>query len=170
LAIRGIFFYLDRAHLLQTSQPSIHDSTITLFRTHVFNDAALQSKIIDGACDLLLSERLGQSPDPVLFKSAVKFMHDIAVYTVYLEPRMVSLSQDFISAWAARECMANELPEYVRKCFDLIDVEVKRCDTFDLDSTTRRALLTLLEFHLIEEREAVLSTSRKQPKLLGFTC
>lgn len=84
-------------------------------------------------------------------------MHDISVYTVHFEPRMLTLSQDFIAQWAQRESTANDLPEYVQRCFELIDVEVARCDTFALDSTTRRALLTLLEFHLIEKREDFLS-------------
>lgn len=86
-------------------------------------------------------------------------LHDIAVYTQYFEPRMLDLSQDFISKWAERECTENELPAYVSKCFKLIEVELARCDTFQLDSTTRRALLTLLEYHLIEKRESVLGMS-----------
>lgn len=156
MTIRGIFFYLDRAYLLQNSQPSIHDSTISLFRTHVFNAKALQTKIIDGACDLLLAERQGSSVDTSVFKDTVKMLHDIAVYTTYFEPRMLTLSQEYIAEWAERECTANDLPEYVKRCFKLIDVETKRCDAFELDSTTRRALLTLLEYHLIEKREDVL--------------
>ncbi len=169
MTIRSIFFYLDRSHLLQTSSPSIHDTAVTQFRTHIFGDPLLRTKIIDGTCDLLLADRKGSSLDHSLFRDAVKLFHDLAVYTTDFEPRMLHLSQDYISKWADRECSERVLADYVEECLEFIETEMKRCELFEFDATTRRALLTLLEHHLVERKEADLSKCFMRPISLSLS-
>lgn len=127
------------------------------FRTYAFGDAALTGKAVEGACQLLLSDRTQNAPDPVLFKDAVALFHNLAVYTTEFEPRMLKLSQEYIASWADKECLERELPDYVPACDIFIDTEMARCDGFDLDATTRRALLSQLEEHLIVRKESDLT-------------
>lgn len=155
--IRSIFFYLDRSYLLQTQKPSINETAIAQFRTHVFGENSLQSKVIEGAYDLLLAERTGRNPESSLFKIAVRMFHDLGVYIDAIEPRILADSQKYIAEWSEEQSAVLKLPVYVDECVKLIDKEMERCDLFELDSTTRRALLTLLEHHLIEKREDYLT-------------
>ena len=155
--IRSIFFYLDRSYLLQTSSPSIYESAITNFRFSIFGDKTISSKAIDGACDILLGDRNNLSPDTSLFRLAVDMFHELGVYTYDFEPKLMHYSQIYICEWSDREVAEKDLPDYVTACVKLIEDEMKRCDLYDLDNTTRRDLLALLEHHLVERREADLS-------------
>lgn len=157
VVIRQIFTYLDRSFLLQSSSPSIYETAIGCFRTYIFADAALRPKIIDGACDLVQADRMGDQSSQVMFKESVEMFHELSIYSKDFEPRMLHLSQDYIVAWSEKECADKDLPDYVRAATQLIETEMERCNAFDLDATTRRALLTLLEHHIVERREAELS-------------
>lgn len=112
--------------------------------------------MIDGACALVLADREQESPDTELFKDAVDMFHALAIYTDRFEPRLLATSQAYIVQWADRECADRELPDYTSRCNDFINSEMGRCDGFDLDDTTRRELLQLLEHNLIERKEADL--------------
>lgn len=154
--VRAIFFYLDRSHLLQLHSPSLYDTAVALFRKHVFRDLATESKVIDGACELLLADRHGDSEESTLFGSAVKMFHDLQVYTSDFEPRMLAVSQAYVAKWSDDQCASKELPDYVDVAGELLKTEMDRCTAFDLDTTTRRSLLALLENHLIERKESEL--------------
>lgn len=147
---------MDRSYLLQTSNPPIQDMAVALFRTLIFGDFILKDKILDGACDLLASHRRQDALDHDTFKEAIRMFHELSVYTSEFEPRMLGLSQSFIASWAERESSAKPLAEYVRNAHKLIETEMARCETFDLDSTTKQDLLMLLEDHLIQRREVYL--------------
>lgn len=148
--------YLDRAYLLKQREPSIDDATRDQFRDLVFNDALLKPKIIDGIYDLLMADRKGEMPDHAMFGDAIKMLHTLQVYHTF-ESIMLARSQEFIMAWADKECAKRELPDYVAESVKLMDVEMKRCDQFELDLSTRRDLLTLLEDLLIKRKAAQLS-------------
>lgn len=154
--LRAILTYLDRAYLLKRREPSIEDTTRDQFRDLVFNDATLKPKIIDGTYDLLLADRQGQTPDHAMFGDAIKMLHTLQVYSSF-ESIMLGRSQEFIMAWADKECAERDLPGYVAESVKLMDVEMKRCDQFNLDLSTRRDLLTKLEDLLIDRKEAELS-------------
>lgn len=123
----------------------------------IFADSSLKTKIINGSYELLLANRNGTGPDQALFKSAIKMFHELRVYTSDFGPYMLAKSQQFVREWANRECEEKELPVYVNECVQLITAETGRCEEFDLDTSTRRALLALLETHLIEMKVAELS-------------
>ena len=152
-----MFFYLDRSYLLQASSPSISDSGVATFHSLIFGDETLARKAIGGACDLLLADRSNRTPDSAAFREAVDMFHDTGLYTNAFEPRLLSESQMYIRDWSDRECTERDLPDYVNACVRFIDSEMKRCDVFSLDDTTRRDLLTQLEDHLIERKQEDLS-------------
>lgn len=142
--------------MLKRREPSIEDTTRDQFRDLVFNDATLKPKVIDGIYGLLMADRQGQLADHAMFGDAIKMLHTLQVYSSF-ESMMLARSQEFIMTWADKECAERELPEYVAESVKLMDVEMKRCDQFNLDISTRRDLLTNLEDLLIDRKEAELS-------------
>ncbi|KAF2466085.1 Cullin-domain-containing protein [Lindgomyces ingoldianus] len=153
--LHWIFCYMDRAYLLPKQQ-SLHEIAVDLFRKLIFEQPKLNSKIVDGACDLIAVDRAGEHMDRQMFSDAIKMFHEMQVYTTYLEPRMLKLSQDYVVDWADRISTENGLADYVKAAKALMKAEMERVEVFGLDSSTRRDLLTLLEDRLISSKESRL--------------
>ncbi|KAI9837297.1 MAG: hypothetical protein M1819_000371 [Sarea resinae] len=169
ITIRSIFFYMDRSYLLHsTTYPSINDMGLIQFRTHIFSDTILKSKIVRGTCDLIDYDRRGVEDqlDPSTFRRAIGMFHDLAIYTKEFEPKMLSLSQTYFNNWAVEESESQSLAVYVEESHKLINREMTRCDLFNLDGTTRRELLNELEDILIDERKGFLVETDSVSKLL----
>ncbi|KAF1938487.1 Cullin-domain-containing protein [Clathrospora elynae] len=160
-----IFCYLDRAYLLPR-QESLRDISITLFRSIIFEHAKLNNRIIDGACDLVAADRTGSDLDSEMFSKTVNMFHEMHVYTLKFEPRLMDLSQEYVVKWADAESAEKSLPDYVRGTRALIDREMKRVEMFSLPNTTKRELLTLLEDHLISRKESRLINQDELADLL----
>ena len=157
--LRSIFFYLDRSFLLHSaSLPSIDEMGVNEFRTNVFMHRQIQSKILQGACDLVSADRSGdeQARNNSLYRDAIKMFHSLAVYTKLFEPRMMSESEQYYSSWAETTVSKTELADYVESCVKLIDQETRRCDMFGLDQTTKKALEQYLEDILVDQRQTRL--------------
>ena len=161
VTIRAIFFFLDRSYLLSSSKPTLSELTPQLFREIIFNNASLKDQIIEGTCALVAADRerpkgFGKS-DSDLFKQAVDMFHELSVYTSSFEPRFLALTQQYISKWSDRMIAEKSMPEYVALANETIAKEMRRCEDFALDSSTRRDLLALLEDHLIQRKEMDLT-------------
>lgn len=154
--IDWIFCYLDRAYLLPRHE-SLRDISIELFRSNVFVHSKLNPRIVDGACDLVTTDRTGGELDTDMFSKTVNMFHHLQVYTKHFEPRLMEISQEYVMKWADEE-VEKPLPEYVRNSRALMDREMLRVAKFGLPNTTKRELLTLLEDHVI---------SRKAPRLIN---
>jgi cullin 4 len=160
-----IFCYLDRSYLLP-KQKSLTDLSVGWFRKFVFQDETLHDRIVSGACDLIRIDREGKDLDRDTLEKTISMFHELQVYTNYFEPRMLQLSQHYISGWADRMGEEMNLPEYVRAAQNLMEKEMDRVQAFKLDATTRRELLTLLENLLVTRREDDLSEFRSLPTQL----
>lgn len=127
------------------------------FRNHIFSDAILKPKILQGACDLLRDARQGRElcNKNDLFKEAVVMFHVLAVYSKEFEPQLMAESQGFFISWG-QERATWTLAEYVKECQKLIDLESQRCDFFGLDSTTSKGLERYIEDILVEQRQTKL--------------
>lgn len=110
---------------------------------------------MDGACDLIGSDRSRGELDGDMFAKTVNMFHDLQVYTKHFEPRLMELSQDFVMKWADDEA-EKALPAYIKSAKSLTDREMLRVAKFGLPNTTRRDLLTLLEDHIVSRKEARL--------------
>lgn len=163
--VRCIFYYMDRSYLLQSSKDSLQDLAVNIFREAIFNNETLKSKIVDGACDLIFADRMGQDIDRATLKDAISMFHDLATYTSTFEPRMLAFSQTYVLHWAESES-ANPVPDYVRAATAFMNSEVARCDLYGLDMSTRRDLLTVLEAQLIEKRVDYLTSEDAVADLL----
>jgi cullin-4 len=167
VVIRSIYFFLDRSYLLSSSKTSLTDLTPKLFREIVFNHGSLKPHIVEGACDLVATERQQQSgADQDLFKRAVDMFHELTVYTASFEPRFLGHSQEFVDHWSTETSSQKSVPEYVALADECIKKEMDRCDDFALSPSTRRDLLSLLEQHMIVRRKAYLTDSKALAPLL----
>ncbi|PNS17618.1 hypothetical protein CAC42_3013 [Sphaceloma murrayae] len=164
--IRCVFYYMDRAYLLSNSKTNLLDVCVAHFRDLVFQDSAIKQKTVDGACELISRDRKGLAVDRSTLRDAINMFHALAVYTSMFEPRLLALSQKYISAWAEDTSRDKSLPGYVDDAVQLMSQEGERCDVFALPSSTRRDLMTLLEDHLIDLRVAYLIDYPPVKKLL----
>lgn len=151
--MRSIFFYMDRSYLLQSSRPSIQDMAVAQFRSIIFEDAKLRSRIVDGTCDLVASDRAGEQLDHTTFRDAISMFHDLSTYTTIFEPRFLELSQSYTMRWVETAVAEKSLADYVRSAVGLAEKEKQRCEIFGLDTTTRRDLVTILEDHLVQRQQ-----------------
>lgn len=165
ITVQNIFYYLDRAYLLQSGRASLREMATGLFRSAVFDDTQLQGRIVEGACNLVEADRKGQSPFLSTFKDAVSMFHELQTYTSAFEPRLLENSQEFIVRWAEQESQQN-LASYAEASHRLIKSELERCELFGLDNSTRRDLLALLETHLIDKRATKLANEEEIGELL----
>jgi cullin-4 len=150
---------MDRAYLLQTKRPSIQEMGISIFRTAIFEEKLLQKKIIDGFCDLIGLDRAGQLSGQTLSQNAATLFHDLGVYTNTVEPRLLQVAQDYIMNWADAAAKSMPLADYARSSMNLMESELKRCETLGLDLSTRRDLEALLEHQLVQRQQAILCKS-----------
>jgi cullin-4 len=167
VVIRSIYFFLDRSYLLSSSKTNLSDLTPKLFREIVFSNDSLKSHIIEGACDLVATDRKQQSgADQDLFRRAVEMFHELTVYTASFEPRFLGHSQEFVDQWSTETSQEKTVPEYVTLAGECIAKEMDRCEDFALSLSTRRDLLSLLEQHMIVRKEAYLTDSKALASLL----
>ena len=167
--IRSIFFYLDRSYLLHSSHLSIDEMGTTEFRTHIFSAPQLQTKLLQGACDLVHADRQAnqEARNERLFRDAIKMFHSLTVYEIFFEPKLMAESEQYFVAWAENSVTANNLAGYVEECGKLIERELNRCDLYGLDQTTKKALEKYLEDILVDQRQARLIIVDDVGGLLG---
>lgn len=158
--IRAIFFFMDRSYLLSSSKPTLSELTPQLFRDVIFNHAALKLKIVEGACDLVATERSRPlAGDDDTFRQAVDMFNELSIYTSSFEPQFLGASQQYVDIWSRQTASKNSVPVYVVQSERCIAAEMARCEDFALAGSTRRDLLSLLEDHVIVRQQEYLTTN-----------
>uniref|UniRef100_A0A667ZBI4 Cullin 4A n=1 Tax=Myripristis murdjan TaxID=586833 RepID=A0A667ZBI4_9TELE len=90
IMIRSIFLFLDRTYVLQNSLlPSIWDTGLELFRTHIVNDSGVQKRTVDGILEQIELERNGETVDRSLLRSLLGMLSDLQVYKDSFEERFL---------------------------------------------------------------------------------
>ena len=157
--LRSIFYYLDRSFLLHSaSETSIDEMGVNEFRLNVFMPEQLQSKTLQGACDLVGADRRGDDStrNDCLCRDAIKMFHSLGVYAKFFEPRLMAESDLYYASWAERAISTADLAGYVESCVMLIGQELRRFDVYGLDQTTKKALEQYLEDILVDRRQTRL--------------
>uniref|UniRef100_A0A8D3DC92 Cullin-4A n=1 Tax=Scophthalmus maximus TaxID=52904 RepID=A0A8D3DC92_SCOMX len=78
IMIRSIFLFLDRTYVLQNSLlPSIWDTGLELFRTHIVSDSAVQKRTVDCILEQIEMERNGETVDRSLLRSLLGMLSDL---------------------------------------------------------------------------------------------
>ncbi|KAM5430335.1 hypothetical protein McanCB56680_002995 [Microsporum canis] len=158
VTIRSIFYYLDQSFLLHSpNNPVIYEMGLLQFRSTVFSDASLKSKVFQGACLLVELDRQEDNyADPTLLRSSIKLFHDLKIYTAHFEPCMLENSATYYKNWAAGQVAGENLASYVEKSYRLIEREMARCDLFSFDRGTKQKLAELLDHNLMVNQKKFL--------------
>lgn len=131
---------------------------LTQFRSYIFSDPQLKTKILQGACDLIEADRdkgSGRVEDTTLLRNTIGLFHELDVYVSGFEPLFISESKDYFSSWAQREA-AGYLASFAENSHRLIEREVDRCEFYSLNRSTKQKLSELLDQILVADQEAVL--------------
>ncbi|KAK4062082.1 uncharacterized protein Triagg1_10048 [Trichoderma aggressivum f. europaeum] len=157
ILIRSTFSYLDRTYLLLKSFTSINDLAITRFCRMAFSSQAAQAspaigaEIILAICELIDFDRRNDSrKEPELLKDSLMMLYVLGVYTKQFEPVYLQHSEAYFKEFG-ETCSPLSLKEYIEKCERLLELEDRRCMTYNLDSTTQRQSMTLAHNILIDQ-------------------
>ncbi|UKZ82327.1 hypothetical protein TrVFT333_010113 [Trichoderma virens FT-333] len=160
ILIRSTFSYLDRTYLLLKSLSSINDLAITRFCRMAFPAPTLQptspspaigADIVLAICELINFDRRNDSRrEPELLKDSLMMLYVLGVYTKQFEPVYLQHSEAYFKEFG-ETCSPLSLKEYIEKCERLLELEDRRCMTYNLDSTTQRQSMTLAHNILIDQ-------------------
>uniref|UniRef100_A0A8C2KKD9 Cullin 4A n=1 Tax=Cyprinus carpio TaxID=7962 RepID=A0A8C2KKD9_CYPCA len=151
IMIRSIFLFLDRTYILQNSLlPSIWDTGLELFRTHIVSDGAVQSRTVEGILEQIERERNGETVDRSLLRSLLGMLSDLQVYKDSFEQRFLTETNRLYAAEGQRLMQERDVPEYLHHVSRRLEEENDRVISY-LDQSTQKPLIATVEKQLLGE-------------------
>lgn len=151
IMIRSIFLFLDRTYVLQNSLlPSIWDTGLELFRTHIVSDTAVQKRTVDGILEQIELERNGETVDRSLLRSLLGMLSDLQVYKEAFEEKFLSETNRLYAAEGQRLMQERDVPEYLHHVARRLEEENDRIMSY-LDQSTQKPLISCVEKQLLGE-------------------
>uniref|UniRef100_A0AAQ4PS22 Cullin 4A n=1 Tax=Gasterosteus aculeatus aculeatus TaxID=481459 RepID=A0AAQ4PS22_GASAC len=151
IMIRSIFLFLDRTYVLQNSLlPSIWDTGLELFRTHIVSDTAVQKRTVDGILEQIELERNGETVDRSLIRSLLGMLSDLQVYKESFEERFLIETNRLYAAEGQRLTQERDVPEYLHHVAHRLEEENDRIMSY-LDQSTQKPLINCVEKQLLGE-------------------
>lgn len=151
IMIRSIFLFLDRTYVLQNSLlPSIWDTGLELFRTHIVSDTAVQKRTVDGILEQIELERNGETVDRSLLRSLLGMLSDLQVYKEAFEEKFLSETNRLYAAEGQRLMQERDVPEYLHHVARRLEEENDRIVSY-LDQSTQKPLISCVEKQLLGE-------------------
>lgn len=151
IMIRSIFLFLDRTYVLQNSLlPSIWDTGLELFRTHIVSDTAVQKRTVDGILEQIELERNGETVDRSLLRSLLGMLSDLQVYKEAFEEKFLNETNRLYAAEGQRLMQERDVPEYLHHVARRLEEENDRIVSY-LDQSTQKPLISCVEKQLLGE-------------------
>ncbi|XP_077094217.1 cullin-4A [Siphateles boraxobius] len=151
IMIRSIFLFLDRTYVLQNSLlPSIWDTGLELFRTHIVSDSGVQSRTVEGILEQIERERGGETVDRSLLRSLLGMLSDLQVYKDSFEQRFLTETTRLYAAEGQRLMQDRDVPEYLHHVARRLEEENDRVISY-LDQSTQKPLIAAVEKQLLGE-------------------
>ncbi|XP_053179871.1 cullin-4A [Scomber japonicus] len=151
IMIRSIFLFLDRTYVLQNSLlPSIWDTGLELFRTHIVSNSAVQKRTVDGILEQIELERNGETIDRSLLRSLLGMLSDLQVYKDSFEERFLIETNRLYAAEGQRLMQERDVPEYLHHVARRLEEENDRILSY-LDQSTQKPLISCVEKQLLGE-------------------
>ncbi|KAK5874125.1 hypothetical protein PBY51_019099 [Eleginops maclovinus] len=151
IMIRSIFLFLDRTYVLQNSLlPSIWDTGLELFRTHIVSDNGVQKRTVDGILEQIELERNGETVDRSLIRSLLGMLSDLQVYKDSFEERFLIETNRLYAAEGQRLMQQRDVPEYLHHVARRLEEENDRIMSY-LDQSTQKPLISCVEKQLLGE-------------------
>ncbi|KAF8854845.1 Cullin-domain-containing protein [Acephala macrosclerotiorum] len=173
--IRSIFSYLDRSYLLNEKDSlQLEDMGIQQFRHVVFSKSKekdgrkLGGKVIAGMCDLVRYDREREEGlfNAALLKDSVVMLHIFGIYKKSFEGEFLRQSKTHFERFIEDRSSSN-MKDYISACDNLLYKEALRCDTYNLNTSTKRSLLENAHEILIEGNQDLLLDAQGLADLLG---
>uniref|UniRef100_A0A8C4Z4Z0 Cullin 4A n=1 Tax=Gadus morhua TaxID=8049 RepID=A0A8C4Z4Z0_GADMO len=167
IMIRSIFLFLDRTYVLQNSLlPSIWDTGLELFRTHIVSDSGVQKRTVDGILEQIELERSGETVDRSLLRSLLGMLSDLQVYKESFEERFLVETNRLYAAEGQRLMQERDVPEYLHHVARRLEEENDRVISY-LDQSTQKPLVYCVEKQLLgEHMTSILQKGEKPSQLL----
>uniref|UniRef100_A0A4W4FKR1 Cullin family profile domain-containing protein n=1 Tax=Electrophorus electricus TaxID=8005 RepID=A0A4W4FKR1_ELEEL len=151
IMIRSIFLFLDRTYVLQNSLlPSIWDTGLELFRTHIVSDGVVQNRTVEGILEQIEQERNGETVDRSLLRSLLGMLSDLQVYKESFEQRFLMETNCLYAAEGQRLMLERDVPEYLHHVARRLEEENDRVISY-LDQSTQKPLISAIEKQLLGE-------------------
>lgn len=169
--IRNVFSYLDRSYLLNMRDlRQINELAIFLFHKMIFGEKPSLNRLnkegrdlIDGMCLLLQHERdklwdpeQARWADEKLLKESVSMIHVVGLYSKIFEPTFLEKSHGYFQK-AAEEKEHGRIDRYVQDCKKMRLLEEDICMKFNLDSSTKKALVDdVNQIFIVDRKDKLL--------------
>lgn len=151
IMIRSIFLFLDRTYVLQNSLlPSIWDTGLELFRTHIVSDSGVQKRTVDGILQQIELERNGETIDRSLLRSLLGMLSDLQVYKDAFEDQFLNETNRLYAAEGQRLMQERDVPEFLHHVAHRLEEENDRIVSY-LDQSTQKPLISCVEKQLLGE-------------------
>jgi cullin-4 len=163
--IRTIFSFLDRSFLINSSTfPQLNDMAIRLFRSIICENEEIEEYLYKNINALVYFDREKRDTefDSQLLKASIMMLLVLDLYKKF-EPLFLDSSRQFLKS---QECEGLDLRTYIARCVGLLEREVERCDAYNFDSGTKRALLLDAQSVLVEQRSTFLLDEARVSGLL----
>ncbi|EPS39245.1 hypothetical protein H072_7018 [Dactylellina haptotyla CBS 200.50] len=168
--IQILFFYLNQAYLYPSpDKEQIWDMGLQLFSTHIIVDAKFRSRFLSGVFKLYEKDRKGQADidSTNLLMSSIRILSNLGLYSSLFEPRFIDISEGYYRILADEETEDEDVAKYARECASQIQKEIARVEKFNLETTTKRDLIAIIEKEMILHHMYELTDSAGIHKLIG---
>ncbi|KAF3908568.1 Cullin-4A [Orbilia brochopaga] len=150
--IQVLFFYFNQAYLYPApDKDQIMDMGLQLFSTHIITDSDYKTKFLSGVFELYTRDRKGQTDvdNTNLLIDSIRILSTLGLYTKLFEPRFIDVSENYYRLLAQEETETDDVAKYAKECAAQIKGEIARAERFNLETTTRRDLITIIEKEMI---------------------
>jgi len=148
--------FMDRSHLLANGKPTLDKFQLSLFHDVVFENSELQPQILTGALEYMqLLEEVTRHRN--LLHKAIALFHNIGVYQTIFEPRLLAQLQELSYNWSKEATLKMDVPSYIKTATGIMERAVKTGQEVGLDSSTRTAIMTMMEHIFIDRQQTYLS-------------
>ena len=157
LAVRSIFLYLDRTHVLQSagSLKSIWSLAMHLLRICLQRKPTVGHKLVEGLLKLIRGEREGEAINRSLIRNLIRMYSTLGLYESQFELPLLDETIHFYKEEGVRLMDQLIVPDYLKHLCDRYDQEMGRVSHY-LNHSTRLPLVAVLDEHLIQNHTTAL--------------
>ncbi|EGX53795.1 hypothetical protein AOL_s00004g454 [Orbilia oligospora ATCC 24927] len=151
--IQILFFYLNQAYLYPApDREQIWDMGLQLFSTHIITDTKFRGRFLGGVFKLYENDRKGEADldNSNLLMASIRILSNLGLYSSLFEPRFIDVSEGYYRLLAEEEADADDVARYARQCSSQIQKEIERVEKYNLETTTKRDLINIIEKEMIK--------------------
>ncbi|KAF3928913.1 Cullin-4A [Arthrobotrys entomopaga] len=142
-----------------------------LFSTHIIKDNKFRPRFLNGVFKLYEKDREGQADidSTNLLMASIRIFSNLGLYSSLFEPRFIDVSEGYYRILAEKETEDDDVAKYARECASQIQKEIARVEKFNLETTTKRDLIGIIQKEMISQRLYELTDELGIKKLIEAT-